>query len=107
SQRLVAISQAMLGWLPGGLSIIAFITCAMFTAFTGASGVTIVAIGALLYPALQQVGYQQRFSLGLITSSGSLGLLLVPSLPLILYGIIAQQMNIGEPFTIQDLFVPV
>lgn len=105
SQRLVAISQAMLGWLPGGLSIIAFITCAMFTAFTGASGVTIVAIGALLYPALQQVGYQQRFSLGLITSSGSLGLLLVPSLPLILYGIIAQQMNIGEPFTIQDLFV--
>ncbi len=105
SHRLVKVSQAFIGWAPGGLSIIAFITCAFFTAFTGASGVTIVAIGALLYPALQQVGYPQRFSLGLITSSGSLGLLLAPSLPLILYGIIAQQMNIGEPFTIQDLFL--
>ncbi len=105
SQRLVRVSQALIGWAPGGLSFIAFITCTFFTAFTGASGVTIVAIGALLYPALQQVGYSQRFSLGLITSSGSLGLLLAPSLPLILYGIIAQQMNIGEPFTIQDLFL--
>ena len=105
SERLVRMSQAIIGWAPGGLSIIAFITCTFFTAFTGASGVTIVAIGALLYPALQQVGYSQRFSLGLITSSGSLGLLLAPSLPLILYGIIAQQMNIGEPFTIQDLFI--
>ena len=105
SERLVRVSQALIGWAPGGLSMIGFITCALFTAFTGASGVTIVAIGALLYPALQQVGYSQRFSLGLITSSGSLGLLLAPSLPLILYGIIAQQMNIGEPFTLQDLFI--
>lgn len=105
SQRLVAISQSLFGWLPAGLSIIAFITCAFFTAFTGASGVTIVAIGALLYPALKQVGYSEKFSLGLITSSGSLGLLLAPSLPLILYGIIVQQMNIGEAFTIQDLFI--
>lgn len=105
STRLVDISQALIGWAPGGLSIIGFVTCALFTAFTGASGVTIVAIGALLYPALQQVGYSQRFSLGLITSSGSLGLLLAPSLPLILYGIIAQQMNIGPSFTLQDLFI--
>ena len=105
SQRLVNISQSLFGWLPNGLSIIAFITCALFTAFTGASGVTIVAIGALLYPALKQVGYSENFSLGLVTSSGSLGLLLAPSLPLILYGIIAQQMNIGESFTIQDLFI--
>ena len=105
SERLVAVSQALIGWLPGGLSIIAFVTCALFTAFTGASGVTIVAMGALLYPALQQVGYSSRFSLGLITSSGSLGLLLAPSLPLILYGIIAQQMNVGQSFAIQDLFI--
>lgn len=105
SERLVAISQSILGWLPGGLSIIAFITCALFTAFTGASGVTIVAIGALLYPALKQVGYSEKFSLGLVTSSGSLGLLLAPSVPLILYGIIAQQMGVGESFAIQDLFV--
>ncbi|MCY4043507.1 MAG: TRAP transporter large permease subunit, partial [Cellvibrionales bacterium] len=73
SERLVAVSQSFIGWLPGGLSIIAFITCAFFTAFTGASGVTIVAIGALLYPALRQVGYSEKFSLGLVTSSGSLG----------------------------------
>jgi len=105
SKRLVNVSQALIGWAPGSLSIVGFITCALFTAFTGASGVTIVAMGALLYPALQQVGYSQRFSLGLITSSGSLGLLLAPSLPLILYGIIAQQMGVGEPFTITDLFI--
>lgn len=105
SKRLVRVTQAMIGWVPGGLALIAFITCALFTAFTGASGVTIVAIGALLYPALKQVGYSEKFSLGLITSSGSLGLLLAPSLPLILYGIIAQQMNIGESFTIQQLFM--
>ncbi|MEH6549196.1 MAG: TRAP transporter large permease subunit [Pseudomonadales bacterium] len=105
STRLVNVTQALIGWLPGGLSMIAFITCAMFTAFTGASGVTIVAVGALLYPALQQVGYSERYSLGLVTTSGSLGLLLAPSLPLILYGIMAQQMGVGEPFTIQQLFV--
>lgn len=105
SQRLVRVTQALIGFLPGGLSVIAFLTCALFTAFTGASGVTIVAIGALLFPALQQVGYPQKFSLGLITSSGSLGLLLAPSLPLILYGIIAQQMQVGETFTIQQLFL--
>jgi C4-dicarboxylate transporter DctM subunit len=105
STRLVNMTQALLGWMPGGLSIIAFMTCALFTAFTGASGVTIVAVGALLYPALKQVGYSDRFSLGLVTTSGSLGLLLAPSLPLILYGIIAQQMGVGEPFTIQQLFL--
>jgi tripartite ATP-independent transporter DctM subunit len=91
--------------MPGGLSLIAFLTCALFTAFTGASGVTIVAVGALLYPALKQVGYSERFSLGLVTTSGSLGLLLAPSLPLILYGIIAQQLGVGEAFTIQQLFM--
>ena len=58
-----------------------------------------------IFPALQQVGYSEKFSLGLVTSSGSLGLLLAPSLPLILYGIIAQQMNVGEVFTIQQLFI--
>jgi len=104
SQRLVRLTQALLGSLPGGLAIIAFITCSMFTAFTGASGVTIVAVGALLYPALQQVGYSQRFSLGLVTMSGGLGILLAPALPLILYGIVAQQMGVGEAFTLQDIF---
>ena len=105
SERLVRVTQALIGWLPSGLAIIALISCALFTAFTGASGVTIVALGALLYPALKQVGYGEKFSLGLVTSSGSLGLLLAPSLPLILYGIVAQQLDVGEPFTIQQLFI--
>jgi tripartite ATP-independent transporter DctM subunit len=96
--RLVRLSQALLGWLPGGLAIISLVACAIFTAFTGASGVTIIALGALLYPALSQAGYDDRFNLGLVTSSGSLGLLFAPSLPLILYGIVAEQ-------SIDDLFM--
>ena len=89
--RLVRLSQALLGWLPGGLAIICLAACALFTAFTGASGVTIIALGALFYPALRDAGYGDRFSLGLITTSGSLGLLFAPSLPLILYGIVARE----------------
>lgn len=104
SVRLVRMTQALIGWLPGGLAIVAFLTCAFFTAFTGASGVTIVALGALLYPALKQAGYQERFSLGLVTTSGSLGLLLPPSLPLILFAVIAQQLPDGSGLTIQDVF---
>src|SRR5687768_12714957 len=96
--RLVRLSQALLGWLPGGLAMISLVACAIFTAFTGASGVTIIALGALLYPALSQVGYDDRFNLGLITASGSLGLLFAPSLPLILYGIVAEA-------PIDDLFL--
>ena len=105
SFRLVKLTQAFLGWMPGGLAIVAFVVCALFTAFTGASGVTIVAMGALLYPALKQAGYPGSFSLGLVTTSGSLGLLLPPSLPLILYGIIAQQMSEGANISIEDLFL--
>ncbi|MFA7588043.1 MAG: TRAP transporter large permease subunit, partial [Novosphingobium sp.] len=104
-RRLVDLSHSLLGWLPGGLAIIALATCALFTAFTGASGVTIVALGALLYPALRQAGYTERFSLGLVTSSGSLGLLFAPSLPLILYGVVTQQMGLDVPVSIGDLFI--
>jgi tripartite ATP-independent transporter DctM subunit len=105
SERLLAVTQALVGSLPGGLGLVAFVACALFTAFTGASGVTIVALGALLYPALLRGGYGERFSLGLVTSAGSLGLLLVPSVPLILYGVLAQQLEIGEPFTLRQLFL--
>ena len=105
SRRLVRLTQAFFGWMPGGLAIVAFIVCALFTAFTGASGVTIVAMGALLYPALTQAGYGDRFSLGLVTTSGSLGLLLPPSLPLILYGVIAQQMGATGTLSIENLFI--
>jgi len=105
SHRLVKVTKAFIGCMPGGLAVVAFVACAFFTAFTGASGVTIVALGALLYPALTEAGYRDKFSIGLVTSSGSLGLLLPPSLPLILYGIIAQQMNIGKNVAISDLFL--
>ena len=105
AQRLVRITNALLGWLPGGLALVVLIVCALFTAFTGASGITIVALGALLYPALKQAGYPERFSLGLITTSGSIGLLFAPSLPLILYSVVAQQLNIGQPVAIGDLFI--
>ena len=89
-QRLVRLTDAMLGWMPGGLALVALAACAFFTAFTGASGVTIIALGAILYPALKQDGYPDNFSLGLVTTSGSLGLLFAPSLPLILYGVVAE-----------------
>jgi C4-dicarboxylate transporter, DctM subunit len=105
SERLVRLTHAFFGWLPGGLAIIAFVMCALFTAFTGATGITIVALGALLYPALQKAGYSESFSLGLVTTSGCIGLLFPPSLPLILYGIIAQQMNVGKALSINELFL--
>ena len=88
-KRLVRLTRALLGWMPGGLALVSLAACAFFTAFTGASGVTIIALGAILYPALQQDGYPDRFNLGLVTSAGSLGLLFAPSLPLILYGVIS------------------
>jgi tripartite ATP-independent transporter DctM subunit len=102
--RLVRLTDALLGWLQGGLAIVSLVACAIFTAFTGASGVTIVALGALLFPALQRARYPDRFSLGLITTSGSLGLLFAPALPLILYGVVAQQMDLEQPVRIDDLF---
>ncbi len=85
--RMVNLARAFFGTIPGGLSVVVLVTCALFTAFTGASGVTIVALGGLLYPILLKEQYPERFSLGLITTSGSLGLLFPPSLPLILYAI--------------------
>ena len=105
STRLVNLTNSLLGWVPGGLAIVTIFACAMFTAFTGASGITIVALGGLLFPALMQSGYPEKFNLGLLTSSGSLGLLFAPSLPLILYGVVAQQMDLAQPVSITDLFL--
>jgi C4-dicarboxylate transporter, DctM subunit len=90
SVRIVNFSRAILGWLPGGFAIVALFACAFFTAFTGASGVTIIALGGLLYPALIKERYPDSFSLGLLTTSGSLGLLFPPSLPVIIFGVIAE-----------------
>jgi tripartite ATP-independent transporter DctM subunit len=89
-RRLVRLSRALLGWLPGGLAIVALVACAVFTALTGASGVTIIALGGLLFPFLRQDDYGEHFSLGLLTSSSSLGLLFPPSLPLIIYGVVSE-----------------
>ncbi|MEW8041684.1 MAG: TRAP transporter large permease subunit [Candidatus Thiodiazotropha endolucinida] len=103
--RLVRLTQALLGWVPGGMAFVALVACALLTAFTGASGVTIVALGALLYPALREAGYRQGFSLGLVTTSGSLGLLFAPALPLILYAVVAQQLGIGGSITVDEMFL--
>jgi len=88
-QRLINLADALIGWIPGGVAIAALASCALFTCFTGASGITIIALGGLIYPILRQHQYRENFSLGLITTSGSLGLLFPPSLPMILYGLIA------------------
>ncbi len=86
ADRLVRFANAALGWFPGGLAVVTILTCALFTVFTGASGVTIVALGGLLLPALVKHGYPERFSLGLIAGTGSVGLLFPPALPLFVYG---------------------
>jgi tripartite ATP-independent transporter DctM subunit len=90
SKRLLRLFQALFGWMPGGLAVVATLVCSFFTTFTGASGVTILAIGGLLYPVLIKSGYRERFATGLLTSTGSLGLLFPPSLPVILYAIVAR-----------------
>jgi C4-dicarboxylate transporter DctM subunit len=86
-RRLIRLVQAWTGWLPGGAAIATVVGCAAFTAMTGASGVTILALGALLFPVLMAAHRDERFSLGLLTASGSIGLLFPPSLPVILYGV--------------------
>lgn len=97
-KRLVGLFKAFVGWLPGGLTIATVIVCAFFTTFTGASGVTILALGALLSYVLIQNGQRERFAHGLLTASGSIGLLFPPSLPIILYGVVAQT-------SIKDMFL--
>ena len=92
STRLLRALRALFGWVPGGTAIAAATLCAFFTLFTGGSGVTILALGGLLLPALIKEGYRERFSIGLLTASGSLGLLFPLSVPLILYGIVAQNV---------------
>ncbi|NNN04380.1 MAG: TRAP transporter large permease subunit [Elusimicrobia bacterium] len=89
-KRLVDLAEALFGWLPGGVAVAGLCACALFTAFTGASGVTIIALGGLVYPMLRRQGYPEAFSLGLVTTTGSLGLLFPPSLPIILYALVGK-----------------
>lgn len=96
-ERLVRLYRAFFSWLPGGMAVVALIACSFFTAFTGASGATIIALGGLLHPILLKEKYPEKFSLGLLTTCGSLGLLFPPSLPLILYALVAK-VNVDELF---------
>jgi C4-dicarboxylate transporter DctM subunit len=98
SRRLLTLFRALVGSVPGGTALVCALVCAFFTIFTGGSGVTILALGGLLFPALLEDGYREKFSLGLLTASGSLGLLFPPAMPLILYGIVAKM-------PIEDLFI--
>ncbi|MCG2725520.1 MAG: TRAP transporter large permease subunit [Elusimicrobia bacterium] len=102
-RRLLNVAQSLFGFLPGGIAIVSLMSAAIFTAFTGASGVTIIALGGLLYPMLMKEGYKEKFTLGLITTTGSLGLLFPPSLPIILYGLVAK-ISIADLF--KAAFVP-
>jgi tripartite ATP-independent transporter DctM subunit len=98
SERLLRVFRALVGWIPGGTAVVCALLCAFFTVFTGGSGVTILALGGVLFPTLLKDGYRERFALGLLTASGSLGLLLPPALPLILYAVVAQ-------IPVEDIFV--
>ncbi len=98
SDRLVKVFRALFGWLPGGTPVVILLLCGFFTALTGGSGVTILALGGLLLPLMVKEGYSRNFSLGLITATGSIGLLFPPSLPLILYGVTAG-------ISIKDIFI--
>jgi tripartite ATP-independent transporter DctM subunit len=96
-ERMIQLFNAAVGWLPGGVAGVALASCAFFTAFSGASGVTILALGGLMFPMLAHAGYGERFNLGLLTTSGSLGLLFAPSLAILIYGIVAN-VNIDQLF---------
>jgi tripartite ATP-independent transporter DctM subunit len=98
SERLLRVFRAWFGWIPGGTAVVCAVLCSFFTVFTGGSGVTILALGGVLFPALLKDGYREKFALGLLTASGSLGLLLPPALPLILYAVVAQ-------IPIEDIFI--
>jgi tripartite ATP-independent transporter DctM subunit len=97
AERLVRFFRAIFGWMPGGIAVMVAAVCALFTTFTGGSGVTIIALGGLVYPVMRKNGYSEGFSLGLVTASGSLGLLFPPSLPVILYSVVASTRNQTVP----------
>jgi tripartite ATP-independent transporter DctM subunit len=97
SLRFLRFFRALLGWMPGGLAVIVTVVCALFTTFTGGSGVTVIAVGGLVYPMLREDGYPEGFSLGLVTAAGSLGLLFPPSLPVILYSVVAGTRDQNVP----------
>ncbi len=97
-ERIVGLFKSLFSWFPGGLAVVSVLACAFFTTFTGASGVTILALGGFLLMVLRKGHYKKKFSTGLLTASGSIGLLFPPSLPIIIYGVTAQ-------ISIKDMFI--
>lgn len=102
SRRLVTLARALVGWLPGGLAVSAVFACVLFSAISGSSPVTVIAIGSLLLPALLKEGYPERFSLGLLASAGSLGIVIPPSIPLLVYALVASNV---APVDVAEIFL--
>lgn len=98
AERLIDVMRALTQWLPGGLAVATILSCAVFAALSGSSPVTLLAVGAILYPALLEAGYDRKFALGALTSGGTLGVVIPPSIPMILYGIVTEK-------SISDLFL--
>lgn len=98
AERLIEVVRAATEWMPGGLGIATILACALFAAISGSSPATLLAVGAVMYPALKQSGYTNGFALGAVTSAGTLGIIIPPSIPLIIYGIITET-------SIVDLFL--
>lgn len=101
ANRLVAFAKSMVGWMPGGLAVASVGGCVFFAAISGSSPVTVIAIGTVMYPALVKAGYSERFSMGLVTSAGSLGIVIPPSIPMLVYAIVASgssPIDVGELF---------
>jgi len=98
AERLIAIMRALTRWLPGGLAVATILSCAVFAALSGSSPVTLLAVGSILYPALLEEGYERKFALGALASGGTLGVVIPPSIPMILYGIVTEK-------SISDLFI--
>ncbi len=102
AKRLVAVMRALFGWLPGGLAVATVGACVFFAAISGSSPVTVIAIGSMMYPALQKAGYERRFTLGLLSSAGSLGILIPPSIPMLIYALVAGG---AKPLDVSELFL--
>jgi C4-dicarboxylate transporter DctM subunit len=102
AERLVNLARALLGWIPGGLAVATVVSCTIFAAISGSSPVTVIAIGSMMYPRLVRAGYDKRFSLGLLSSAGSLGILIPPSIPMLVYAIVASS---AEPIDSGELFM--
>ena len=98
AERLIQIMRASTTWMPGGLAVAAILSCAIFAAISGASAVTLLAVGAVMYPALLKDGYSQTFSLGALAAGGTLGILIPPSIPMIFYAIVVEK-------SIVDMFI--